>query len=250
MKSLLRDPDNFVWLWGLEALGALREVKSLNNRPLYLLFLHNCLSPFFSSTRPSSHPCTPGMPTCLLCTCLGGSVYCDDLKLDSVPPLPKDTTHFYARYNRITKINKSDFASMSMFPFPWMKSCEHQTRHRPLVNARCLFSPASRQAEENRLNRQRDNQHRREGVYGSAQPGGAGDPRKSHLTAACAPRDHDPDRCQPQQHRHQGSAQRGVQGTCTLLSRTKALNRRVNQKCWPHQLMWRYSICFCDHDSI
>ncbi|XP_029969439.1 epiphycan isoform X1 [Salarias fasciatus] len=55
----------------------------------------------------------PGMPTCLLCTCLGGSVYCDDLRLDSVPPLPKDTTHFYARYNRITKINKSDFASMN-----------------------------------------------------------------------------------------------------------------------------------------
>uniref|UniRef100_A0A3Q2YZ67 Epiphycan n=1 Tax=Hippocampus comes TaxID=109280 RepID=A0A3Q2YZ67_HIPCM len=54
-----------------------------------------------------------GMPTCLLCTCLGGSVYCDDLKLDSIPPLPKDTTHFYARYNRITKINKSDFASMN-----------------------------------------------------------------------------------------------------------------------------------------
>nr|XP_033471049.1 epiphycan [Epinephelus lanceolatus] len=54
-----------------------------------------------------------GMPTCLLCTCLGGSVYCDDLKLDSVPPLPKGTTHFYARYNRITKINKSDFANMS-----------------------------------------------------------------------------------------------------------------------------------------
>ncbi|XP_038595082.1 leucine-rich repeat protein soc-2 homolog [Micropterus salmoides] len=54
-----------------------------------------------------------GMPTCLLCTCLGGSVYCDDLKLDSVPPLPKDTTHFYARYNRITKINKSDFAFMN-----------------------------------------------------------------------------------------------------------------------------------------
>ncbi|XP_061570720.1 epiphycan isoform X2 [Cololabis saira] len=54
-----------------------------------------------------------GMPTCLLCTCLGGSVYCDDLRLDSVPPLPKDTTHFYARYNRITKINKSDFASMN-----------------------------------------------------------------------------------------------------------------------------------------
>lgn len=71
--------------------------------------------------------CPPGMPTCLLCTCLGGSVYCDDLKLDSVPPLPKDTTHFYARYNRITKINKSDFAFMSMFPLldknSWVVFC-------------------------------------------------------------------------------------------------------------------------------
>lgn len=62
------------------------------------------------------HRESSGMPTCLLCTCLGGSVYCDDVRLQSVPPLPKDTTHFYARYNKITKINKSDFAHMSMCP--------------------------------------------------------------------------------------------------------------------------------------
>ncbi|MCJ8742990.1 hypothetical protein PDJAM_G00088570 [Pangasius djambal] len=55
----------------------------------------------------------PGMPTCMLCICLRGSVYCDDVNLVNVPPLPKDTTHFYARYNRITKINKSDFANMN-----------------------------------------------------------------------------------------------------------------------------------------
>lgn len=36
------------------------------------------------------------------------------MKLETVPPLPKETTHFYARYNKITKINKSDFANMSM----------------------------------------------------------------------------------------------------------------------------------------
>lgn len=42
-------------------------------------------------------------------------MYCDDMKLVNVPPLPKDTTHFYARFNRITKINKSDFANMSKF---------------------------------------------------------------------------------------------------------------------------------------
>uniref|UniRef100_A0A3Q2QBC7 Epiphycan n=1 Tax=Fundulus heteroclitus TaxID=8078 RepID=A0A3Q2QBC7_FUNHE len=72
---------------------------------VFCLFLFFC--PFLSP------PCPPGLPVCLLCTCLGGSVYCDDLKLDSVPPLPKDTTHFYARYNRITKISKSDFANMN-----------------------------------------------------------------------------------------------------------------------------------------
>ncbi|KAM6985572.1 uncharacterized protein FYW47_006575 [Aplochiton taeniatus] len=66
-----------------------------------------------SGLEPEPDVDTGGMPTCLLCTCLGGSVYCDDLNLDSVPPLPKETTHFYARYNKITKINKSDFGSMN-----------------------------------------------------------------------------------------------------------------------------------------
>ncbi|XP_051544255.1 epiphycan isoform X2 [Myxocyprinus asiaticus] len=56
---------------------------------------------------------TPGMPTCVLCTCLVGSVYCDNLKLDRVPPLPKETTHFYARYNKISRISKSDFANLN-----------------------------------------------------------------------------------------------------------------------------------------
>uniref|UniRef100_G3Q8H2 Epiphycan n=1 Tax=Gasterosteus aculeatus aculeatus TaxID=481459 RepID=G3Q8H2_GASAC len=54
-----------------------------------------------------------GMPTCLLCTCLGGSVYCDDLKLGSVPPLPKDTTHFYARYTESPRSTSPDFAFMN-----------------------------------------------------------------------------------------------------------------------------------------
>ncbi|XP_077090554.1 epiphycan [Siphateles boraxobius] len=56
---------------------------------------------------------TTGMATCMLCTCLVGSVYCDDLKLDRVPPLAKETTHFYARYNRIARISKSDFANLN-----------------------------------------------------------------------------------------------------------------------------------------
>lgn len=80
----------------------------------------------------SSCLCVPGMPVCLLCTCLGGSVYCDDLKLDGVPPLPKDTTHFYARYNKITKINKSDFANMSAFPVGMKMPRKHRYTHQHL----------------------------------------------------------------------------------------------------------------------
>ncbi|XP_051974627.1 epiphycan [Xyrauchen texanus] len=56
---------------------------------------------------------TPGMATCVLCTCLVGSVYCDNLMLDRVPPLPKETTHFYARFNKISRISKSDFANLN-----------------------------------------------------------------------------------------------------------------------------------------
>ncbi|KAB5536954.1 hypothetical protein PHYPO_G00113250 [Pangasianodon hypophthalmus] len=54
-----------------------------------------------------------GMPTCLLCMCLSGSVYCDDADLMEVPPLPKDTTHFYARFNKITAVKAKDFLNLN-----------------------------------------------------------------------------------------------------------------------------------------
>ncbi|NXM71313.1 EPYC protein, partial [Serilophus lunatus] len=54
-----------------------------------------------------------GLPTCLLCTCLGTTVYCDDRELDAVPPLPKKTMYFYSRYNRIRKISRNDFANLN-----------------------------------------------------------------------------------------------------------------------------------------
>lgn len=53
-------------------------------------------------------------PTCLLCTCISTTVYCDDHELDAIPPLPKKTAYFYSRFNRIKKINQNDFASLSM----------------------------------------------------------------------------------------------------------------------------------------
>uniref|UniRef100_UPI00398E3CE3 epiphycan-like n=1 Tax=Pristiophorus japonicus TaxID=55135 RepID=UPI00398E3CE3 len=54
-----------------------------------------------------------GLPTCLLCTCLSGSVYCDDTDIESIPPLPKDTTYFYARFNKLTNIKKGDFSGLN-----------------------------------------------------------------------------------------------------------------------------------------
>ncbi|XP_040889120.1 opticin [Toxotes jaculatrix] len=54
-----------------------------------------------------------GMPTCLLCVCIGGSVYCDDMGLDQIPPLPKDTTHFYCRFNNIRHVKNTDFINLN-----------------------------------------------------------------------------------------------------------------------------------------
>uniref|UniRef100_A0A8C6UC10 Opticin n=1 Tax=Neogobius melanostomus TaxID=47308 RepID=A0A8C6UC10_9GOBI len=53
-----------------------------------------------------------GMPTCLLCVCLSGSVYCDDSNLEDIPPLPKDTTHFYGRFNKIEHIKNTTFTNL------------------------------------------------------------------------------------------------------------------------------------------
>uniref|UniRef100_A0A3P9HET2 Osteoglycin, paralog a n=1 Tax=Oryzias latipes TaxID=8090 RepID=A0A3P9HET2_ORYLA len=52
------------------------------------------------------------LPTCLLCVCLIGSVYCEEVSpvITSVPALPKESTYLYARFNKIKKINKKDFA--------------------------------------------------------------------------------------------------------------------------------------------
>ncbi|XP_053310382.1 opticin-like [Spea bombifrons] len=54
-----------------------------------------------------------GLPTCLVCVCLGSSVYCDDVDLTTIPPLPKDTTYLYARFNKINRIRSADFAGLN-----------------------------------------------------------------------------------------------------------------------------------------
>ncbi|XP_060930753.1 osteoglycin, paralog b [Limanda limanda] len=67
-----------------------------------------------SDTDPAG-PKAEDLPTCLLCVCLTGSVYCEDVspEMSSVPALPKETTHLYARFNKITKLRNRDFADMA-----------------------------------------------------------------------------------------------------------------------------------------
>ncbi|XP_070695591.1 osteoglycin, paralog b [Pempheris klunzingeri] len=59
-------------------------------------------------------PKVEDMPTCLLCVCLSGSVYCEEVspELSAVPGLPKETAYLYARFNKITKISNKHFADM------------------------------------------------------------------------------------------------------------------------------------------
>nr|XP_046253852.1 osteoglycin, paralog b [Scatophagus argus] len=66
-------------------------------------------------TDPAVAPKADELPTCLLCVCLSGSVYCEEVspEMSAVPALPKETAYLYARFNKITKISNKDFADMA-----------------------------------------------------------------------------------------------------------------------------------------
>ncbi|XP_053325596.1 mimecan [Spea bombifrons] len=53
---------------------------------------------------------TKDLPTCLACVCISGSVYCEETDREEVPPLPKETSYVYARFNKIKKITVKDFS--------------------------------------------------------------------------------------------------------------------------------------------
>uniref|UniRef100_A0A8C9UE54 Opticin n=1 Tax=Serinus canaria TaxID=9135 RepID=A0A8C9UE54_SERCA len=53
-----------------------------------------------------------GLPSCLLCLCLGSSVYCDEAELEQIPALPPDTAFLYARFNRIGAVRANDFRGL------------------------------------------------------------------------------------------------------------------------------------------
>ncbi|XP_027691700.1 mimecan [Vombatus ursinus] len=65
-----------------------------------------------SATVPPAKNEDGEMPTCLLCVCLSGSVYCEETDIDAVPPLPKETSYLYARFNKIKKIMAKDVADI------------------------------------------------------------------------------------------------------------------------------------------
>ncbi|XP_071776897.1 osteoglycin, paralog b [Centroberyx gerrardi] len=68
-----------------------------------------------SDTDSAVAPKADELPTCLLCVCLTGSVYCEEVspEMSNVPALPKETAYLYARFNKITKIKNKDFADMA-----------------------------------------------------------------------------------------------------------------------------------------
>ena len=101
---------NKEWEWNLSSTKSYHYVL---RRAFHCSTLHIIFVPFFVTNCFLLNSLI-GLPTCLLCTCLRTTVYCDDHELDAVPPLPKKTMYFYSRYNRIRKINRNDFANLSM----------------------------------------------------------------------------------------------------------------------------------------
>ncbi|NXY51364.1 OPT protein, partial [Ceuthmochares aereus] len=65
-----------------------------------------------SHPMPWAASAPPDLPSCLLCLCIGTSVYCDDADLEHIPLLPPETTYLYARFNRIGAIRASDFRGL------------------------------------------------------------------------------------------------------------------------------------------
>lgn len=91
-----------------EYLEARKPLEDMVNFPDYDF-------PQESDTDSAAAPKAEELPTCLLCVCLSGSVYCEEVhpEMSSVPALPKETAYLYARFNKISKISNGDFADMA-----------------------------------------------------------------------------------------------------------------------------------------
>ncbi|XP_053943688.1 opticin isoform X1 [Cuculus canorus] len=115
------DLSNYEELYDYGDLAPKIEVGTLAPRPKDRMALPNLdtvpetpkLQPL-STTSPVYPAPIPmqGLPSCLLCLCIGTSVYCDDANLEHIPLLPRETTYLYARFNRIGAIRASDFTGL------------------------------------------------------------------------------------------------------------------------------------------
>ncbi|XP_059344044.1 opticin [Ammospiza nelsoni] len=72
----------------------------------------NLQPPSSAGPVPSASIPRQGLPSCVLCLCLGSSVYCDDAGLEQIPALPPDTAYLYARFNRIGAVRAGDFRGL------------------------------------------------------------------------------------------------------------------------------------------
>ncbi|XP_058675540.1 opticin [Ammospiza caudacuta] len=72
----------------------------------------NLQPPSSAGPVPSAPIPRQGLPSCVLCLCLGSSVYCDDAGLEQIPALPPDTAYLYARFNRIGAVRAGDFRGL------------------------------------------------------------------------------------------------------------------------------------------
>ncbi|NXU82454.1 OPT protein, partial [Xiphorhynchus elegans] len=119
------DLSNYEELYDYGDLAPKIEVGTLAPRPKDSKTLPNLgataetpkLQPPTTAGRvhPAPFPGTssmPGLPSCLLCLCVGTSVYCDDADLEHIPHLPPETTYLYARFNRIGAVRAGDFTGL------------------------------------------------------------------------------------------------------------------------------------------
>ncbi|NWH74850.1 OPT protein, partial [Piaya cayana] len=116
------DLSNYEELYDYSDLAPKIEVGTLAPRPKDPVALPDLdtmpetpkLQPL-STARPNKPAPIPvkGLPSCLLCLCIGTSVYCDDADLEHIPLLPPETTYLYARFNRIAAIRARDFTGLN-----------------------------------------------------------------------------------------------------------------------------------------
>ncbi|NWI66390.1 OPT protein, partial [Todus mexicanus] len=118
------DLSNYEELYDYGDLAPKIEVGTLAPRPKDPVALPD-LSP--TAETPKLQPPTAAIParpapipmkgesslsSCLLCLCIGTSVYCDDADLEHIPLLPPETTYLYARFNRIGAVRAGDFVGL------------------------------------------------------------------------------------------------------------------------------------------